>query len=129
MTYIKPTGRPNIPAVTDGLLADKTINRGTNDYSAYLRGRNPGSPSLKVAQQTKMDIREARKLTEAVKDLPKAWQGAVLKELHTRSESKDRFGSLALSENAAKELSGLAKQLGLDIKFAHGQQRPMHPVG
>ncbi len=32
MTSIKPTGRPNIPAVTDGLLADKTINRGTNDY-------------------------------------------------------------------------------------------------
>ena len=90
---------------------------------------HPKPPSLKVAQQTKMDIREARKLTEAGKDLPKAWQGAVLKELHTRSESKDRFGSLALSENAAKELSGLAKQLGLDIKFAHGQQRPMHPVG
>ncbi len=129
MTSIKPAGRPNIPVVTDGLLADKTINRGTNDYSAYLRGRNPAQPSPKGGQQTKMDIGEAPKLTEAVRDLPKAWQGAVVKELHARSESKDRFGGLALSENAAKELSGLAKQLGLDIKFAHGQQRPMHPVG
>jgi hypothetical protein len=71
-------------------------------------------------------------------ELPKATAKAVLTELHKRSTPKPDViigdvlpskGSVALSENAAKELTALAKKLGADLKFTSGQPRPMHPVG
>ncbi len=132
MTRIKqppPLMTKSVTDLTTDLLANPAINRGGNDYSAYLRSRDPSIPMNKVAHQTKMDVREVRKLVSAIANLPPAWRSGVVSELHKRSESKDRFGSLALSENAAKELNAFAKKAGVDVSFNHGQARPIHPVG
>jgi hypothetical protein len=127
--------RISIPGLTTSLLENKTINRTGNDYS-YHSGWNP---TIKLGQQYKLDVREARKLGAALEALPKSTARAVLKELKERSTPAKSIhggpdflpakGSVALSENAARELSRLATKLGSDITFTHGQPRPMHPVG
>jgi hypothetical protein len=127
--------RISIPGLTTSLLEDKTVNRTRNDYS-YRSGWNP---TMQLGQQYKLDVREARKLGARIESLPKSTALAVLKDLKERSTPAKSIhggpdylpakGSVALSENAARELSRLATKLGGDIKFTHGQPRPMHPVG
>jgi hypothetical protein len=126
--------RISIPGLTTSLLDNKNINRTSNDYS-YRSGWNP---TMVLGQQYKLDVREARKMGAKIGELPKATAKAVLTELHKRSTPKPDVvigdvlpskGSVALSENAAKELTALAKKLGADLKFTSGQPRPMHPVG
>ena len=93
----------------------------------------PGGTGHVVARQYKFDVREARKLIDEIKTMPKSHQGVVLKELANRATSDHlkmpRFGGVSLSENAAKALTDFAKKIGVDVKFAHGQPPPMHPVG
>jgi hypothetical protein len=126
--------RISIPGLTTSLLDNKNINRTSNDYS-YRSGWNP---TMVLGQQYKLDVREARKMGAKIGELPKSTAKAVLAELHKRSTPKPDAvigdvlpskGSVALSENAAKELTSLAKKLGADLKFVSGQPRPMHPVG
>lgn len=126
--------RISIPGLTTSLLDNKNINRTSNDYS-YRSGWNP---TMVLGQQYKLDVREARKMGAKIGELPKSTAKAVLTELHKRSTPKPDViagdilpskGSVALSENAAKELTALAKKLGADLKFTSGQPRPMHPVG
>lgn len=126
--------RISIPALTTTLLDDKKLNRTSNDYS-YRSGWNPAAV---MGQQYKLDLREAKKMGARIEAMPKSQARAVLAELHKRSTPKpdpiigDLFpskGSVALTENAAKNLTGLAHKLGLDVTFQHGQPRPMHPVG
>lgn len=126
--------RISIPGLTTSLLDNKNVNRTSNDYS-YRSGWNP---TMVMGQQYKLDLREARKMGAKIGELPKSTAKAVLTELHKRSTPKpdvirgDVFpskGSIALTENAAKELTALAKKLGADLKFTSGQTRPMHPVG
>ena len=128
--------RVNIPAVADTLIARQDINRGRNDYVAALGNRNPNAPPGPphvVARQYRMDVREARKLTAAVAELPKGQQAAVVAELAKRATTDQlqmpRFGGLKLSEAAAAELQKLAKKLGVDVAFKSGQPFPIHPVG
>ena len=128
--------RVNIASVVDSLFARSDINRLSNDRSAYLgwnRNPNSGMPAHKVAQQYKMDVREARKLTAAIEKLPKSIQSAVVTELSKRATldqlKMPRFGGLKLSENAAKELDRLAQKLGNSADFKSGQPFPIHPVG
>lgn len=128
--------RVNIAAVADTLIARKDINRERNDYVAALGNRAPwappGPPHV-VARQYKMDVREARKLTAAVGQLPKDQQAGVVRELAKRAtletNEMPRFGGLKLSEAAAAELQKLAKKLGVDASFKSGQPFPIHPVG
>lgn len=132
MRIKNPDPRPNVPKIVDGLIEKKEVNRPSNDYSAALRPM-PGGTGHIVARQFKFDVREARKLIDEIKTLPKSHQGPVLQELAKRAPTEQsqmpRFGGVALSENAAKELNAFAKKLGVDVKFDHGQPRPMHPVG
>ena len=125
--------RINPKAVVDTLIADPTVNRSTNDYTARLRSFPGGPPSPAVAKQYGMDVREARKLVAKLDAMPKATRGAVLKELAKRAtlEQADmpRFGGVKLSENAAKLLSEYAADAGVAVKFKNGQPRPIHPVG
>ena len=113
----------------DQLFADPTLNRSTNDYSAYLRSHNPALPGIRVALQYKFDVREAKKLVDRVSTLPVATQKAVVTELLKRSVSGQAEGGLALTRAGAAALTDLATTLGLSVKFASGQARPIHPVG
>lgn len=112
------------------LLSNKTINRESNDYRAYLRAMPPNPPLL-AGQQYKFGKAEAVKLTTAISaKYSPATQKNVLKEIHARSSTNlMRKGSVALTRDAAAELNRMAKQLGLEIKFTSGQPRPIHPVG
>lgn len=128
--------RVNTSAVVDTLIARKDINRDRNDYVAALGRRAPGAPPGPphvVARQFRMDVREARKLTAAIGELPKGQQAAVVRELAKRATTEQmtmpRFGGLKLSENAAAELQKLATKLGVNVKFTNGQPFPIHPVG
>jgi hypothetical protein len=128
--------RINVKGMVDNLISRSDINRTRNDYSAALGNRAPwappGPPHI-VANQVKMDVREARKLTAAIEALPKVVQGSVVKEIAKRATLNQlempRFGGLKLSEAAAKELDRLAQKLGVDVDFKHGQPFPIHPVG
>ena len=130
MTSIRPTPRPNITKMTQELLDKKEINRNSNDYAAHLRGFG-GKPGPLAGQQFRLDVREARKLAAAVMELPKDFRSGVVQELLKRATpaNGDRLGSMRLSEAAAKELTNLASKVGVEGTFAHGQPRPIHPVG
>lgn len=125
--------RINTSGMVDGLLARQDINRTGNDYSAHLRSRLPNQPGPLVARQYGLDVREARKLEAAIKKLPERTQRAALTELAKRATldrlQMPRLGGVKLSENAAKLLTSLAKELGMELTFKSGQERPLHPVG
>lgn len=112
------------------LLSNKTINKESNDYRAYLRAFPPHEPLL-AGQQYKFGKAEATRLAAAITDkYSPATQKRVLKEIHARSSTNAmRLGTVALTRDAAAELNRLAKQLGMDLKFTSGQPRPIHPVG
>lgn len=114
----------------DTLLSNKTVNNENNDYRAYLRAFPPNKPVL-AGQQFKFGKAEAVKLAKAITSTyTPATQKRVLTEIHARSSTNlMRTGSVALTRDAAAELNKLAKQLGVELKFTSGQQRPIHPVG
>lgn len=124
-----------IPSTTkrvETLLSDKSINRESNDYRAYGRSR-PGSglPAPLFGQQYKFGKAEALKLSKAVTTrYEPATAKRVLKEIHARSSTTAMSkGTVALTRDAAAELNKLARQLGLELQFKSGQERPIHPVG
>ena len=125
-----PVSIPRTTQRVDTLLSDKKINTQTNDYHAYGRSR-PGFPAPLFGQQFKFGKAESMKLSKAITtsyDAPT--QKKVLKEIFARSSTVNLSkGTVALTRDAAAELTRLSKQLGLDLKFTSGQQRPIHPVG
>ena len=112
------------------LLSDKKINREANDYRSYGRTLPGHTPPL-FGQQYKFGKAEAVKLTRAITgNYEPATAKRVLKEIHARSNTIAMSkGTVALTRDAATELNKLAQQLGVNVTFKSGQQRPIHPVG
>lgn len=112
------------------LLSNKTINNEKNDYRSYGRTIPGHTPPL-FGQQYKFGKAEAQKLSKAiVGNYEPATAKKVLKEIFARSNTIEMSkGTIALTRDAATELNKLATQLGVDVKFTSGQQRPIHPMG
>jgi hypothetical protein len=125
-----PISIPRTTKRVDTLLANKKINNESNDYHSYGRTL-PGHPPVLLGQQFKFGKAEAARLSKSITttyDAPT--QKKVLKEIFARSNTINMSkGTIALTRDAAAELNKLSKQLGLDLKFTSGQQRPIHPVG
>lgn len=112
------------------LLSDKKINRESNDYRSYGRTLPGHTPPL-FGQQYKFGKAEAVKLSKAITtNYDAATAKRVLKEIFARSNTNLMSkGTVALTRDAATELNKLAQQLGLNVQFKSGQERPIHPVG
>lgn len=112
------------------LLSDKKINREANDYRSYGRTLPGHTPPL-FGQQYKFGKAEAVKLSKAIATTYEpATAKRVLKEIHARSSTITMSkGTVALTRDAATELNKLAQQLGVNVQFKSGQERPIHPVG
>lgn len=112
------------------LLSDKKINRESNDYRSYGRTLPGHTPPL-FGQQYKFGKAEAVKLSKAIAtNYEPATAKRVLKEIFARSNTNAMSkGTVALTRDAATELNKLAQQLGVNVQFKSGQERPIHPVG
>lgn len=112
------------------LLSDKKINRESNDYRSYGRTLPGHTPPL-FGQQYKFGKAEAVKLSKAIStNYEPATAKRVLREIHARSSTNLLSkGTVALTRDAATELNKLARQLGVNVTFKSGQERPLHPVG
>jgi hypothetical protein len=112
------------------LLSDKKINREANDYRSYGRTLPGHAPPL-FGQQYKFGKAEAVKLGKAIAtNYDAATAKRVLKEIFARSNTNALSkGTVALTRDAAAELNKLAQQLGVNVQFKSGQERPIHPVG
>src|SRR4051794_17907769 len=89
------------------------VNQLNNDYQAYLRP-GPAGGGPQVAHQYKLDTQEAKALVDAITSGFESTsdQSAILDALYQRSISREAFGALSLTQEAAQVLTGLAAELG-----------------
>jgi hypothetical protein len=107
------------------LFANNGINAPEND----VRWASGWDRKIHTAQY-RFGARESGRLANAIRELPKATQRALIRELDRRSTKDTYVGSTSfISSAAASAMNKLAKELGLENTFDVDSRRRSAPMG